>query len=210
MGMTKTLTTLTLSAMVLGLVAITPLRASAQDASSPLTLASAKVSIAGTSNIHEWTAATTDVRVTRIALASGVAGAGLLAAVVNPGAVEAFEIAIRTAALSSPKDGVDKNMHKALKAEQFKDITFRLVRFDAKPGLRAIGMLKIAGVEREVAFDLKTTATATALTITGDVPLLMTDYGITPPKALMGMLKTDPKVTVKFEVVLAAPQTLTR
>jgi len=209
-GMTKTLSTLTLSAIVLGLVAISPLRASAQDVTSPLTLASATVSIAGTSNIHEWTAATTDVRVTRIALAKGVSGAGVLAAALNPGAVEAFEIAIRTAALSSPKDGVDKNMHKALKAEQFKDITFRLLRLEAKPALRAIGMLTIAGVEREVAFELKTTATATALTITGEVPLLMTDYGITPPKAMLGMLKTDPKITVKFEVVLAAPQTLTR
>ena len=103
------------------------------------------------------------------ALANGVSGAGLLAAVLNPGAVEAFEIAIRTASLSSPKEGIDKNMHKALKAAEFKDITFRLLRLEAKPALRAIGMLKIAGVEREVAFDLKTTATATALTVTGEV-----------------------------------------
>ena len=27
----------------------------------------------------------------------------------------------------------------------------------------------------------------------------MTDFGITPPKAMLGMLKTDPKVTVTFE-----------
>ena len=30
----------------------------------------------------------------------------------------------------------------------------------------------------------------------------MTDFGITPPKAMLGMLKTDPKVTVTFETVL--------
>jgi hypothetical protein len=197
-------------AMVFGLVAMLPARAAAQDASSPLALASGKVSLAGTSNIHEFTAASTEVRVTRVALANGVSGAGLLAAILNPGAVEAFEIAIRTASLSSPKEGIDKNMHKALKAAEFKDITFRLLRLEARPGLRVIGVLKIAGVEREIAFDLKTTATATALTISGDVPLLMTDYGITPPKAMLGMLKTDPKVTVSFEVALAAPATLTR
>jgi hypothetical protein len=40
--------------------------------------------------------------------------------------------------------------------------------------------------------------------------MLMTDYGITPPKAMLGMLKTDPKITVTFEVVLAAPATPTR
>jgi hypothetical protein len=43
--------------------------------------------------------------------------------------------------------------------------------------------------------------------VQGSLDLLMTDYGITPVKALMGMLKTDPKVTVTFETVLAVPLT---
>jgi hypothetical protein len=65
--------------------------------------------------------------------------------------------------------------------------------------------LKIAGVEREVAFDLKTQRKEGSLVVRGEVPLLMTDYGITPPKAMLGMLKTDPKVTVTFETVLTVP-----
>lgn len=195
-----------LRAVVIGCV-LAPIAAGAQNA-APLTLASAKVSIAGTSNIHDFTASTTDVRVTRLAIASGVAGPGLLSAVLNPGAVEAFEIAVNAASLSSPKEGLDKNMHKALKVTEFKDITFKLLRLEAKgDGLRAVGVLKIAGVEREVGFDLKTTATATALTIGGNVPLLMTDFGIAAPKAMLGMLKTDPKITVSFETVLAIPTT---
>lgn len=193
-------------AVVAGFIAMGPLVVSAQEA-APLSLVSARVSLAGSSNIHEWTASTTDVRITGLVLASGITGASVIA---NPAGVDAFEIAIRTAALSSPKEGLDKNMHKALKAAEFKDITFRLLRLEAKPALRATGMLKIAGVEREVSVDLKTAATAAALTITGDVPVLMTDYGIAPPKAMLGMLKTDPKVTVTFEVVLAVPATLTR
>jgi hypothetical protein len=31
----------------------------------------------------------------------------------------------------------------------------------------------------------------------------MTDYGIAPPKAMLGMLKTDPKVTVSFVATLS-------
>lgn len=193
--------------LIIGFLSTTPVRANAQDTSTPLTLASAKVSLDGTSNIHEFTAATTEVRLTRIALANGVSGAGMLAALLNPGAVDAFEIAIRAASLASPKEGIDKNMHKALKVTEFKDITFRLARLEAKPALRAIGMLKIAGVEREIAFDLKTAATPTALTITGQVPIMMTDYGIPAPKAMMGMLKVDPKVVVKFETTLAIATT---
>ena len=101
----------------IGLLTVSPSRAHAQDASAPLSLASARVSIDGTSNIHEFTASTTEVRLTRLALANGISGAGLLAAILNPGAVEAFEIAIRSASLSSPKEGIDKNMHKALKTD---------------------------------------------------------------------------------------------
>ncbi len=35
----------------------------------------------------------------------------------------------------------------------------------------------------------------------------MTDFGIAPPKAMLGMLKTDSKVTVSFETVLSVPLT---
>src|SRR5688572_6788035 len=81
---------------------------------APLTLNAARVAIAGTSNIHAFTASTTDVRLTRFVLAP--TDGDRLQAAVKPGAIEAFEIAIKTASLSSPKEGIDKNMHKALKA----------------------------------------------------------------------------------------------
>ena len=68
-------------------------------------------------------------------------------------------------------------------------------------------MLRIAGVEREVALDAEDQRRDAALVVTGSLPLLMTDYGIKPPTAMLGMLKTDPKVTVSFETVLAVPLT---
>ena len=81
------------TAIILGLLTFTP--AAAQDASAPLALAAARVSIAGTSNIHEFTASTTDVKVTRLVLADGIAGAGMLTAALNPGSLEAFEIVVK-------------------------------------------------------------------------------------------------------------------
>ena len=184
-------------------------------AQSPLAIDSGKVTIAGTSNIHAYTATTAKVRVTRAKIAAVAPGADFWDNALKPGAIEAFEIAIPAVTLVSPKGDLDKNMHKALKVVEHADITFRLVRFearfDAKPdaagGTRAIGTLKIAGVEREVAMALTTKRTGATLTVRGSVDLLMTDYGITPPKALMGMLKTDPKVTVTFETVLTIPLT---
>src|SRR5688572_16380553 len=84
---------------------------------APLKLSAARVTIAGTSNIHPFTASTTDVRMSRLVLAP--ADGDRLQAAVKPGALEAFEIVIRTASLTSPKEGLDKNMHKALKTAAF-------------------------------------------------------------------------------------------
>jgi len=90
---------------------------------------------------------------------------------------QTFEIAIPAATLTSPKEGLDKNMHKVLKVDAHPDITFRLTRLAAVDG------------------------TPGALT------LLMTDFRIAPPKAMLGMRKTDPKVTVTFETILTVPLT---
>jgi polyisoprenoid-binding protein YceI len=182
----------------------------AMSAQAPLAIASGRVTLAGTSNVHAYTAATTTVRVTAAKIGVVPDGAALWDRALDPGVIETFEIAIPAATLVSPKGDLDKNMHKALKVEQFPDITFRLVRFDTKAdpaGPRAIGMLKIAGVEREVAVALTTKRSGAALTVHGSLDLLMTDYGVTPPKAMMGMLTTNPKVTITFETVLAIPTT---
>jgi hypothetical protein len=179
-------------------------------AQTPLAIDSARITISGTSNIHAYTASTNKVRVTRAQLGSVVPGPDLWANALKPGGVDAFEIEIPAATLSSPKEGLDKNMHKALKVTEHPDITFRLSRLEggeASGAVRGVGILRIAGVEREVTLLLKTQRMETNLTVTGEVQLLMTDFGITPPKAMLGMLKTDPKVTVTFETVLGIPLT---
>jgi hypothetical protein len=58
-----------------------------------------------------------------------------------------------------------------------------------------------------VALTLTTKRAGDTLNVQGTLDLLMTDYGVTPPKAMLGMLKTDPKVTITFETVLAIPAT---
>ena len=178
-------------------------------ADAPLAVDSAKVTIAGTSNIHEYTASTTKVRVTQAQLGAALEG-HFCDNALKPGAVESFEIAIAANTLKSPKgDALDKNMYKALKVDQFPDITFKLSKFDftGKPAgaAKAIGVLTIAGVERQVAMDIATKVNGEKLDVQGRLDLLMTDFGIKPPTAMMGMLKTDPKVTVTFETVLAMP-----
>ncbi|MEO6236776.1 MAG: YceI family protein [Vicinamibacterales bacterium] len=193
-------------ALVLGAALTT---APAASPAVPLSIGTARVTVAGTSNVHEWTASSTTVTVTRAQLGAGaVAGPGFWTDALKPGVVEAFEITIPVATLKSPKGDIDQNMQKALKMDKYPDITFRLVRFEAKEaGTRAIGTLRIAGIDRQIALDLTTKPGTSNLTVQGSLDFLMTDFGIEPPKAMMGMLKTDPKVKVTFEVVLGVPLT---
>ena len=68
--------------------------------------------------------------------------------------------------------------------------------------VRAYGVLRIAGVEKEIVLPLVVAREGNALKVNGELSLLMTDYGVVPPKAMMGMLRTDPKVSVKVDVSL--------
>src|SRR5918996_45964 len=84
-------------------------------------ITAARVSIAGTSNIHEFTASTTDVKLARLVLADNLGGA-TLNAIVNPGSLQALDIVVKAGTLTSPKEGLDKNMWKALKTDKHPDI----------------------------------------------------------------------------------------
>jgi polyisoprenoid-binding protein YceI len=178
---------------------------------TPLAIDSARITISGTSNIHAYTASTASVRVTRGQVAAALEGPDFWTNVLKPGSVDAFEVAIPAATLTSPTEGLDKNMHNALQVKAHPEIVFRLLRLEPRSGaagaLRGIGVLQIAGVDREVALDLTTERTDSTLKVQGRVQFLMTDFGIKPPTAMLGMLKTDPKVTVTFETVLTIPRT---
>jgi polyisoprenoid-binding protein YceI len=167
---------------------------------APLALASARVSIEGTSNIHGYTASSTAVKIAAVDVDAD-AGGDVLARALEPNGVRAFEVVIPTASLASPKDGIDKNMHKALKAAEHPEIRFRLRSLDASAGT-AVGRLTIAGVEKDVTLNVQVKRQDAGLAVSGTTTLLMTDYGVTPPKAMLGMLKTNPKVTITFELVL--------
>ena len=198
-----TVRALLISTVIFGMYVALGVIAGAQ---APVAVGSARITINGTSNIHAYTASTDTVNVTRAQFAAASAGPEFWASALKPGAVEAFEVAIPAATLTSPREGLDKNMHKALLVKEHQDITFRLLRLEpraaAADALRAVGVLKVAGVEREVTFDISAERKGSTLSVQGQVQLLMTDFGIKPPVAMLGMLKTDPKVTVAFEVVL--------
>lgn len=171
-----------------------------------LTLPSGHLTVNGSSNVHEWSTTSSSLKLVKAVVTVDLARAGCLDELIKPGAIESFEIAIPVDSLSSGKDGLDKNLQKALNSAKFPDVIFRLGKFEpgANGKFKASGALKIAGVEKDVTLVIDARVANGALTIKGELPLVMTDYGITPPKAMMGMLKTDPKVVIAFDTTFTA------
>jgi polyisoprenoid-binding protein YceI len=170
---------------------------------SKVSVTSATLSISGTSTMHPYTVSTTSLKVVA-ASAAAVDVQGLL----QPGALQGFELQIPLNTFTSDKEGLTKQMFKAMKADKHPSITFRLTGYtvDAAAGgatVKPTGTLTVAGVERPIDMVLDVKEQAGGLYVRGSRELLMTDFGIKPPTMFMGMLKTDDKVTIKFELHLA-------
>jgi hypothetical protein len=181
-------------------------------AHAPLAVSSATVTIQGTSRKDPFLASTRTVRVNRLQLAEPRSN-DLLQQALRPGGLEAFDLAIPVATLTSPDHGVDAHIQDSLKAETHPEIRFQLrsvqIRPDDAMGFAhrsAVGMLTVAGVEREVTLDIKVVPAGTSLMLEGRTDLLMTDFGVVPPRGLLGLLKTDPVIHVRFYLVVTAAE----
>jgi hypothetical protein len=71
------------------------------------------------------------------------------------------------------------------------------------------GSLRIAGQERPVRVPVVVQQQRDgSLRAQGALPILMTDYGITPPTALFGVLRTDNRIVVKFDLLVDRSSTI--
>ncbi|HKN69329.1 MAG TPA: YceI family protein [Gemmatimonadaceae bacterium] len=167
-----------------------------------------KLWIEGGSNLHGWSCKASSIDAT-----IDVDEAFLKST--SPTLLKKLQVKVPVRNLKCGHGGMDNNLYKALKADDNADISYVLGSFDVVPGagdaftVKSVGTLKIAGTEKTVNMDVSATKLADgSIRADGEVPLLMTDFGVKPPTAMLGTLRTDNKVTVKFSL-LVGPQTLT-
>ncbi|HYS54369.1 MAG TPA: YceI family protein [Thermoanaerobaculia bacterium] len=107
---------------------------------------------------------------------------------------------------------MERDLVAALKAAHYPDITFRFVRL--KGGVEhdidrhlyrvvILGEISLAGTTR----DVEIVATAERLAsdrfrIQAALPLRMTDFGVNPPRALLGLLRAADDLTVEMDLFL--------
>lgn len=163
-----------------------------------------KIWIEGTSNLHDWSCKATSLE----AAIDFDAEAAAQVAVAPPKALKKVDVKVPVKALHCSHGGMDGNVYKALKADQAPEISYILATFEPAAGdskdsytLKTVGQLTIAGKTNTIDMDVLATRMADgSIKATGKVPVKMTDYGIQPPTAIFGRLKTGDVVTVNFEL----------
>jgi len=156
------------------------------------------VSIHGTSNLHDW-----DETVEAVNGESTVNWNG-------DGSFDLEAIHLKMSVHSIKSDmGVimNNNTYKALKADANPEIIFSLrdaIRsIQVQPNENAFpakGDLTIAGVTRPVQLQVKVLAQGREkLLFEGLQTIKMTDYGVDPPTALFGTLKTGNEISIRFK-----------
>ena len=168
---------------------------------------SSKVTVAGGSNVHDWSCSGTkfDAGV-ELSTASFT---DPLSDIAKP--IGKVVVSIPTKSVKCGKDKMDENMYKALKADQFPTIKYELTSYKLDPSKTTAtsfvaltqGELTVAGTTAKV--EIPVTATRTdggQIMGEGTLKMLMTDVGIKPPTALLGTMRTKNEITISFQVLL--------
>ena len=123
------------------------------------------------------------------------------------------QVRVPTHTLTCGRSQMDNIMYKALHVDDEPDGRQIVGRFDviAQSGdidrnVVMQGTLRIAGRERVVRVPMVVEEQRDgSLRAQGSLPILMTDYGIHPPTALFGVLRTENRIVVKFDLVVDQP-----
>lgn len=190
------------------LLALIGSAAGAQETARVAVSPDSKLWIEGTSNLHGWSckAEKMDASIEVDAAAAAMLNAA------PPKALKRVHVKVPVKSLKCGHGGMDDNLYKALNADASPDISYIMATFEAVPGdvkdsftLKTVGTLTVAGKENKIAMDVVATRLADgSVKAVGMVPIKMTDYGIKPPTAIFGRLKTGDDVKVNFELTIGA------
>ena len=167
---------------------------------------STKMTVTGTSTLHDWTSNVTEVKgFVEVDEKFGKGGK-----VKKGEEVAMVSIQVPVKSIISPRGAtMDKKTYDALKSEQHPEIIFTLknspVSFVEGEDftINAKGDLTIAGVTKKVEFPVSgKQLSPERLSFQGAYKLNMKDYDMIPPSAMFGQIVTGEEVEIRFEIVV--------
>jgi len=167
---------------------------------------SGSLRVFGDSTLHKWDSTATVVAMS-FTLADGAPP--VLSDAIKAAQVKGMEVHIPVAGLKSGESGLDKNMLKAMSADKFPEVVYKLGTYAlGKPSdggavvAKTTGELTIAGTTKTVSMDVEFRLGAGEAEARGSCTLNMSDYGIKPPTLMLGAIKVRDPVTIRFDLLL--------
>jgi polyisoprenoid-binding protein YceI len=159
-------------------------------------IAQSQIKVAGSSNLHDWTMA-----------ATAFTCEGTF--VVKNGQLQdlsALSFTLPISNLKSKEDLMDERAYKALNAEKYPKITFKLtdaVVSTQSKTIKATGNLTIAGATKLIAIQANYVVNSDeSITIKAIEPVKMSDYKIKAPTFMLGALKVGDNVNIDINLKL--------
>ncbi|AFD08219.1 hypothetical protein Solca_3208 [Solitalea canadensis DSM 3403] len=176
-----------------------PLMTSAQQ---KISASESKVMVKGTSTLHDWRC--------KVEQLSGELQAEKSGTTLK--SIKAMQMQMVVKSMKSLKEdgkyydsGMDKNVYKSLNADKYPQIVFNLKKVNSistTGDVNAIAQVTIAGVAKDIVVTGNAKVLGNgAVKITGKKEMKMTDFSITPPKAMLGAIKTGDDISIEFDVV---------
>ncbi len=166
---------------------------------------SSKLWLRGESTLHPYQSFAKRISVT--AELKPAAKADGLAGLIGAGSPFQFDLTVPVESMKSGEGGLDSNMYKAMAAAKYPDIRYDVKSYRTGPaadgkGLSIVtkGTLSICSVSRDVSITGQVLPGKDGLEITGEYPLLMSDYGVKPPELMFGMIKCSDQVVIHFDL----------
>lgn len=175
------------------LLVLTTMLLAAGLAHAQTTLEHVRLSVEGTSTLHDWTVHSEDVTV-RVYPNTTTSEMML----------DSVFVRLPATSLESGKGAMDDLMHEALRAERHATISFIARDLTLDPTraskIQHVGVLTLAGRRgaQTVVYDVQ--RQGSVLRVQGSASVRMTRFGVEPPSAVFGTIRTGDDVTVRFEV----------
>ena len=179
-------------------------------------LTASRVTVTGTSTLHEWHVEGQHLGGFLSIDGHELASLWRVSSSSPHTLAPTVRVEIPVTSLTGGTREMDEKMHEALKAKTHPTITYRLesVTIPAQQTAQAddtggsftidtAGVLVVAGAERTVDIPMQIKRLSNdRLEISGDTSLRMTEFGVDPPRAMLGMLRTGDEVHVHWTWVL--------
>lgn len=124
-------------------------------------------------------------------------------------AMRAVKLDVAVKDLDCANGTMNDHMRTALRAEEFSSIKFAMKRYEVGQPSGDVLPLKVEGdltlLDKTLPVTMEAKATIAAdgsVRIEGSYPLKMTDWGVKPPRLMLGTMKVGEVVKVKFDVAL--------